>query len=448
MQAWQEFLALQESELGAATVQKWLRCLKVVDFDAGNLYLQASNSFQITWFDEHIRKKAHASLLTNNRRRIKIHLSLDLNVTAKSKKSKKSTPTKKSEAPSFSINFDALDPHCTFDTFISSANQSLPYKVLLESATSTSNFNPIYLCGPHGTGKTHLLMATAHTLKQRRLSVTYVRAETFTEHVVSAIRAGEMELFRHTYRKTDVLIIEDVHIFAKKWATQEELFHTFNSLHMSGKQILLSANCLPTELTSVEPRLISRFEWGIVLPLEPPQKNDLLNILNAKAHILNFTLTPRLADFLLETFKSNANALIRALEALILRLHLNPATARLTSTQISVTHAEQLLVDLIHTEQHAAINPTQIIQSVAEYFGLCAEDILGKAQTRECVLPRHIAMHLCRQQLKMPFAKIGTIFNKDHSTVMSSVKLIQKGLDNSDINIREPLQAISRKLLT
>jgi chromosomal replication initiator protein len=457
MQAWEKFITLQEAELGVETVKKWLKPLKLVHFDAGNLYLQATDSFQILWFEEHIRKKVQAALLNNNNRRIQVHISLEDEFAKKKKGTSKKPKAKTKDTvltiQKFSINFDLLDPLCTFENFVGSATHPLPHKLLYqitgydkERKMELASFNPIYLWGHTGTGKTHLLMATAHALREKGFKIAYVRAETFTEHVISAIRAGEMSLFRQSYRNTDVLIIDDVHLLAKKWATQEELFHTFNTLHLAGKQIMLSANCSPSELQFMEPRLISRFEWGIVLPMEQLSKEEVRKVLLIKSNAMQYAINQKAMDYLLETFNRSTKALCRALEALVLRSHMNQTSAHQNSTQISVAQLQHQLGDLIHEEQESLLTPPKIIQHVAEYFGIRTEDILGKVQSRDCVLPRQIAMHLCRSQLKMPFTKIGDLFSKDHSTVMSSVKVIQKGVDVSDLDVSEPLNAILKKL--
>lgn len=461
MEAWENFLLQHEKELGVETVRKWLRPLKVSQFDAGNLYLQASDSFQILWFEEHVRKKILNSFVNKNNRKIKVHLSLNetpqkvaVSQPAKALKSLEVVAPQK-----FSIHFDTLDPFCTFHHFIESKSNPLPQKLLYQLTgyqPATKNFipqqvipatfNPIYLYGSSGSGKTHLLMATANALSQQNLSVAYARAETFTEHVVTAIRAGEMSLFRNSYRNVDVLIIDDVHLFGKKWATQEELFHTFNTLHVAGKQIILSADSSPADLQNIEPRLISRFEWGIVLPLEIMQKEDRKELLKRKADSLNYPLNPKIAEFILESFTSSPKAICKALEALILRTHLGQHDYRHSSMQLSLPFVQQQLSDLIAEEQKRALTPEKIIQNVAEYYGIRSEDILSKAQNRECVLPRQMAMYICRIQLALPFAKIGQIFSKDHSTVMSSVKLIQRGLDEHDSNVASPLHSILKQI--
>lgn len=458
MQAWENFLNLLESELGAATVRKWLKPLKVLRFDACNIYLQANDSFQIIWFEEHIRKRAQTGLLNNNSRRIRVHIALE-NELPVGKRSKKKETEPTLVIPKFAISFDELDPLLSFEHFIVSPAHTLPFTLLCQTTgynpetqslipgkAALAVFNPLYLYGPSGTGKTHLLTATALALKEQGLSVVYVRAETFTEHVVTAIRAGEMGLFRQSYRNTDVLIIDDVQLFSKKWATQEELFHTFNTLHIAGKQIILSANCPPSELQFIEPRLVSRFEWGISLPLELPQKEEVRKILQKKAASLNYVINPKISEFLIETFTSGTKGVSIALKALMLRTHLNTNGPHLTPTQLTIPFVQHQLSDLIMKEQETALYPEKIIEKVAEYFGIRPEDILGKAQSRDCVLPRQIAMHLCRIKLKTSYTKIGDLFNKDHSTVMSSVKVIQKGLDANDQEVVGPFQAILKKM--
>lgn len=456
MHAWEKFVAAQELELGSETVQKWLKTLKILRYDACNLYLEAQDAFQAMWFEEHIRQSVQMKLFNNNNKRIKVHLSI-ANIAAKSKynrqkKEKQAEPIRST----FNLQFDDIDPYCTFSNFIVSQANQLTYKVFSQVAgfdvekkrpftPEPSAFNPIYVHGSSGVGKTHLLMATVHLLRQRGVKVLFSRAQGFTDHVVSAIRAGEMSLFRQAYRNSDVLIIDDIHVFSRKGATQEEFFHTFNTLHVAGKQIILSANCAPGDLQYIEPRLVSRFEWGIVLSLEIPSREEAGQILQQKASVMQHPIHAKVIEFLLDSF-SSCKSLNRALEALILRSHLNGHASKPLHAHLTVPLARQILSDLIHEEQQAALTPARIVQGVAEHFGIKPEDVLGKAQTRDCVLPRQISMHLCRHQLKMPYVKIGDLFDKDHSTVMSSVKLIQKGIETDDKEIASAYRIIYKKI--
>jgi len=444
MYAWDNFIAQQEQEVGAATVSKWLRPLKVLRFDACNLYLEAQDSFQAMWFEEHIRQKINGKLLNNNHKKIRVHLCVANAPTKAKPKSKTKEIVEPRKAPHFNLLFDCPDPNLTFATYTASEENGMALKLLTQiteqPGSEPAAFNPIYLHGPSGSGKTHLLAAAFHAYQEKGIKPLYVRAETFTEHVVSAIRSSEMGAFRNTYRHVDVLLIDNVQVFSKKGATQEEFFHTFNTLHLSGKQIILSANCSPNELEMIEPRLVSRFEWGIVLPLTPPAPEILLSILQKKAESLRFSLHPRVAEFLLETFASS-KSVIRALEALVLRSHLHHLQGTLT-----VLQARHYLDDLIQEESRARLTPQIVVEKVAQHFGIKSEDIMGKAQSRDCALPRQIAMYLCRTHLKLPFMQIGDAFSKDHSTVMTSVKLIQKGLDENNSDISQPHRVLIKKL--
>ncbi|KIC73835.1 Chromosomal replication initiator protein DnaA 1 [Neochlamydia sp. EPS4] len=450
MHAWNEFLALQEIELGSETVHKWLKSLRIIRFDAANLYLEAKDSFQALWFEEHMRQKILTKFVNNNNKKIKVHLSVANSLPRKAKSSSLKSAALSSHAP-FALCFDELDPYCTFEHYVSSEKNILVEKLLLSLAHSgpskeLGTFNPIFIHGSSGAGKTHLLMATAQALRSQGLHVLYSRAETFTEHVVSAIRVGEMSIFRQAYRNSDVLIIDGVQEFSKKGATQEEFFHTFNTLHLDNKQIILSANCSPAELTYIEPRLVSRFEWGVVLNLFPLSKEELALAIRKKAQFFNFPLHAKIIEFLLDNFPSSSKALIRALEALVLRSHLNEQMAKHSTVGITVPIAKQILSDLLIEEKQYVLTPDKIIKSIAEIFGIKAEDILGKAQSRDCVFPRQLAMYLCRQTLQMPFTKIGDIFSKDHSTVMSSVRLIKKGMEMNDKDIISAYQSIQKKI--
>lgn len=440
MEAWENFLKLQDAELGIEVVNKWLRPLKVVNFDACNLYLQAKDTFQITWFNEYVKKNVGTLLRNNNNKPIKVHLTTEEAKPLSVKKSKNlSKPI-----PQLKISPAELDPHNTFNNYVFSEGNLLVTKlceglIATGGASTLGQMNPLYIHGISGTGKTHLLQAITKTLRDQKRNAIYTRADTFTEHLVSAIRSGEMSAFRQAYRNADVLLIDDVHIFSRKAATQEELFHTFNTLHLSGRQIILSSNCSPAELQSIEPRLVSRFEWGIVLPLAFYTEKDLKEILHKKAASFQLQLHEKVITFLVETFKSSSKALVRSLEALMLRLPNNPSL-------LTVPAAKALLKDLIEEEQKNILTPQKIVHAVAEYFDVQPEDVLGKNQSRECVLPRQLAMHFCRTQLDLPFMKIGDLFGKDHSTVMSSVKLIQKAIDGEDHEIAAKWDALLKKL--
>lgn len=470
MQAWSDFLQSLEDQLGAKTVQRWLHPLKVMRFDACNLYLEAKDSFHALWFEEHIRDKVSRELVNHSGKPIKVHLSVAESKGKEQKNDKKDKGGK--ELPSagkaampkgpgpFSLGFEALHPHATLEHFAPTSATLLPFKLLchtagcnpatgqydIAAAPELGAFNPIYVYGPKGTGKTHLLMGITEALRRHGIQSLYVRAATFTEHFVAAIRAGQMNAFRHAYRTNDVLIIDDAQTFCGKAATQEELFHTFNTLHVANRQIILSANCAPSELHQVEPRLISRFEWGITLPIPFLEIKQLRTILQKKMETLHFPLHPSVVEFLLEAFV-DSTSLVQALEALILRSHLQKqGGVHLSSTQVTLSQAKYYLNDLLRSYAEQSLTPEKILGAVGQTFGIKRDDIMGKGKSREYVLARQLAMYLCRMRLKLPFKKIGEFFNKDHSTVMASVKLIQQGLDENLEGICSAYHSLSRHL--
>lgn len=446
MKAWEQFLEIQEEELGKEAVDKWLRSLKLLHFDAGNLFLEATDPFQVMWFEEHLRKKVKESFVNNNKREVKVHLSLCKTLAKKPKIVKKQV--KKPVDKAFELTFDALDPLSTFESFIELEENKFAEKALRETLENLKApvFNPLFLYGKQGSGKTHLLKASAHFCIKKGLKPIYCSAETFSEHVVSAIRGGEMSRFREAYRMAGALIIDDVDQLGRKSATQEELFHTFNTLHTQGKQIILASSLPPKDLQHIEPRLISRFEWGLLLPLTAPANDSLKKILELKGKLMNFSLKPRVVDFLVDTFQSSSSASVRALEALILRSHLEGVRTHMAEFNMSLTDIGRLLHDLIQEEESKVLTAAQILKTVAEYYGIRKEDILGKSQTRECALPRQIAIYLCRSKLYMPYMKIGDLLSRDHSTIISSYKLIKKGVEATDPNIAPIVSFLDKRI--
>lgn len=313
MRAWEEFLLLQEKEIGVDTVNKWLRSLKVLCFDACNLYLEAKDSFQVTWFEEHIRHKVKASLINNNGKPIRVRVtSLD-----------KSTPFKETQIQQektayFTMKYGDIDPNMSFANFLVTPENDLPVRILQEFAKVSEQgkgfpFNPIYLFGPESSGKTHLMQAAVGGLREAGVKTLYVTSELFTEHLVSAIRSGEMQRFRAFYRNVEALFIEDIEVLSGKGATQEEFFHTFNSLHTEGKLIVISSTFAPGDLKAMEERLISRFEWGISIPVSPLTREGLKSFLERRTEKLNIRIEETALDFLIQALSSHVKSLLHAL---------------------------------------------------------------------------------------------------------------------------------------
>ena len=259
-------------------------------------------------------------------------------------------------------------------------------------------------------------MAIKTLLEKHGKEVFYVTADTFTDHVVHAIRFGKMDTFRKTYRNIDALIIDDIEVFSRKNATQEEFFHTFNTLQTSGRMVVLSSVFSPRKLEGIEERLISRFEWGILLNLEA-SKDKTINskLLENRLKLLSLTIDTPTKQYLLENFPS-CDLLAKAIE------HLSKSSI---SETISLAGAKPILEKIIHQRMLDGLNSDKILEEIAKIFGIRVIDMQSKAQTRDCVLPRQFAMFFLRHELKIPFMKIGFIFKKDHSTVMTSIRHIE-----------------------
>lgn len=409
MKEWEEFLSNLANEIGAPVVERWLRPLTTLRFDAANLYLEAQNPMQIAWFEEHIRPRLKQTFVNGNYRPIKVHIVKQAPQAA----SPAPVPTK---PPAFIS--DAIDPSLTLEHFSVTKGNQMVYKLLTEwITTGVSTFNPIFIYGPPGCGKTHLLTATALAFQKRKKRLLYVSADTFTEHVVQAIRMGQMQAFRAVYREIDLLLIDNVDRLANRTASQEEFFHTFNTLHLQNKPIILTSTVPPSKLTNIEFRLISRFEWGLPVGMDCI---PIAQTLQLKADLWKFALSAELSKFLLEQFPTDP---LKALQTLTLRAKVSHITPNIAKT---------LLADLLKKEQTHSLTPEKILKALSAHFGITADDILGKSQAREFAFPRQIAMYLYREKLKLPYQGIGKLFGRDHSTVMSSIKQIEQKIENKE----------------
>jgi len=426
MKVWEDFLQTQVKNLGPEAIEKWAKSLKVVFFDAGNLYLEAGDSFQLNWFEEHLRPQIRQFFRNNNHRLIKVHLSLAGAPSPKDKKIWK---------PVLDLSQDSLNPSCRLETYFP-GNINLTSFALLKEALEKFSFNPIYLYGPSGCGKSHLLMAASCYLTAQKKHCFYVTASTLTNHIVAAMRTGGMQKLRELYRQHDVLIVDDIHQLAHRSATQEELFHTFNTLHVAGKQIILAGSSIPSQLEGIEPRLTSRFEWGLVLPFHSLSAQEQKEYYQKRIQEKKLDLSEEVERFLLENLTS-----VKSLQS-----SLDTMGLRKGKQEITVPLVQKWLEPLLEDQRKKALTPEKIIQSTGEIFEIPASDILGRSQNQDCSLPRQVAMYLCRSVLKMPYLKIASVFSRDHSTVMTSVKSVEKKLGEHDDVMLSTINSIKNKL--
>ena len=316
---------------------------------------------------------------------------------------------------------NSLNVKYTFEKFVvGSCNQFAHAAALAVAESPGKTYNPMYIYGGVGMGKTHLMHAAGHAIKERNrhLRVAYISAEKFMNELINAIRYDKTQTFRDKYRSIDVLLMDDVQFMAGKERTQEEFFHTFNALHNDQKQIVITSDCPPREIPTLEERLHSRFEWGLIADIEPPDLETKVAILKRKADMDGVTLPDEIAFYIAGKVKSN----IRELEGSLVRL---VAISSLRGLPISKMLAQDALKNIIDSEQPEGLTLDRIARTVAAHYKLSLEELKSKNNSRQIAVPRQVAMYLCKRLTKHSFPEIGRAYGgKHHTTVMHSVEKI------------------------
>jgi chromosomal replication initiator protein len=339
------------------------------------------------------------------------------------------------------LDFDAvahqLNPRYTFDSFIVGASNQFAHAAAVAVAEQPSkSYNPLFLYGGVGLGKTHLMQAIGHSLKRRNpaMRLTYISAEKFTNEVISSIRFERMAAFRDRFRNMDVLMVDDIQFIATRERTQEEFFHTFNALYDQQKQIVISSDCPPKEISSIEERLRSRFEWGLIADIQPPDLETKIAILQKKAESERVQVPDDVAEYIARAIKSN----IRELEGALIRLM---AYASLTGADLNLATAQQVLKNIIET-QEKKVTIEQIQKRVGEVFGLRAQDLKMRSNSKVIAYPRQVAMFIVKQLTSASLPEIGRQFGgKHHTTVLHSINKIES-LRHSDKDLNKTINRL------
>jgi chromosomal replication initiator protein len=328
---------------------------------------------------------------------------------------------------------NSLNPKYTFNKFVvGSCNQFAHAASLGAAETPGKTYNPLFIYGGVGMGKTHLMHAIGHSIKERNrhLRVAYITSEKFMNELINAIRYDKTQTFREKYRSIDVLLMDDVQFMAGKERTQEEFFHTFNALHNDQKQIVITSDCPPREIPTLEERLHSRFEWGLIADIEPPDLETKVAILKRKADLDGVHLPDEIAFFIAGKVRSN----IRELEGSLVRL---VAISSLRGMPISKMLAQDAMRNIVDNDQPEGLSMERIAKTVASHFKLSVEELKSKNNARQIAVPRQVAMYLCKRLTKHSFPEIGREFGgKHHTTVMHSVEKID-GVIKEDRNFHK-----------
>lgn len=348
----------------------------------------------------------------------------------------------------YNINYENanLNPKYKFDTFVVGNNNKFAHSASLAVAESPGTvYNPLYLYGGAGLGKTHLMHSIGRFILEQNpnMKVLYVTSEVFTNEVIDCIRSGDaakMNKFREKYRTVDVLLIDDIQFIIGKESTQEEFFHTFNTLHSAGKQIILSSDKPPKDMETLEERFRSRFEWGLISDIQPPDYETRMAILKKNAEIYNKkNIDDEVFQYIANNIKSNIRELEGAFNKII-------AFSKLNKVEINLAYAEEALKDVIYPDQPKEVTPSLIIEVVAEHFGVNPDDITSKKRNSEFVLPRQISMYLCRKLTDTSLSNIGKYLGKkDHTTVMHGIQKIESEIETNE-DLKNKVDIIKKKI--
>lgn len=338
-----------------------------------------------------------------------------------------------------------LNPRYTFDTFVVGKNNNLAHAASLAVAESPGEiYNPLFIYGGVGLGKTHLMHSVAHFILKNNPSakILYVTSEKFTNELIDAIRNKNnvsTTEFREKYRTNDVLLIDDIQFIIGKESTQEEFFHTFNALYEAKKQIIISSDRPPREIETLEDRLRSRFEWGLTVDIQQPDYETRMAILRKKEELEGYNIDNEVIKYIASNIKSNIRELEGALTKIV-------ALSRLNKCDITLGLAEEALKDIISPNAQREVTPNLIIQVVSDHFGITPLDISSQKRTKEIVYPRQIVMYLCRNMTETPLQSIGRILGgRDHTTIIHGSEKIAADM-NKDDNLKNTIEILKKKI--
>lgn len=354
-----------------------------------------------------------------------------------------------SNAPAMTTNTKAknesyanLNPKYTFDTFVIGSNNQFAHAASLAVAEAPGGaYNPLFIYGGVGLGKTHLMHSIAHFILEQNpeARVMYVTCETFANELIQSIRNKTTIDFKDKYRNIDVLLIDDIQFISGKESTQEEFFHTFNALHDLKKQIIISSDRPPKDIQTLESRLRSRFEMGLIADIQSPDYETRMAILNKKIETDHIFIEPAVLEFIASNIKSNIRELEGSLNKII-------ALSRLKKQEINMSLVTEAIQDYINTDNLHTVTYSYIVDIVADHYGITSQEIYSKNRSKKVAYPRQIAMYLCRKFLSMSLDDIGkSIGDRDHSTVIHACKLIEKDLKD-DISLQNTIDVLTKKI--
>jgi chromosomal replication initiator protein len=446
---WQSALSDMRSQLSQENFETWLAPIAWGGCDGGKLLLRIPNKFYAEWIRTHYLDLMLELLRDKSGvQKLDVAWEVDEQLAMEMKKQEPVRPSTPAPAPNPRATEPAriqanLNPKYHFESFVVGPSNQLAHAASVAAASSPgARYNPLFIYGGVGLGKTHLVNAIGHRVLQDKPNarILYVSAERFTNEFIAALQNHKMDEFRNLYRNTcDVLLMDDIQFLAGRDQTMEEFFHTFNALYHSDKQIVVSSDVYPQQMKEMEERLISRFQWGMVADIQAPELDTRVAIVKKKAEQERIDLPDEVAHFLAETVQSN----VRELEGTLLRLAVK---AELLKKPLDLAFAREALRGS-QPRRESVTTVDDIQRAVCEYFNIRMSDLKSHRRHRSVAQPRMIAMYLCRQRLNTSYTELGDRFGgKDHTTVMSAVRKIESRILSQDAEVLSSVQAIAHRL--
>lgn len=440
---WSRVLERLEPTISRPNFATWLKSTELLEDRGGIITIAVPNPYAKNWIERNAIKDIRKILEEYYDSIAEIRIVIQ---EKKSTKPLEELPLlHKSEEERLEIPIkrpSTFNSKYTFDTFIIGNNNRLAFAASQVVAEKPGEaYNPLFIYGGVGLGKTHLMQAIGNEILNRfpQKKIIYTSCEIFTSEFIQALQSKTINEFKQKYRTVDVLLVDDIQFLSNKEGTQEEFFHTFNMLHQSNRQIVVTSDRVPKEIPDLEERLSSRFGWGLIADIQIPNYETRVAILQAKAEEKNYQIASEVLEYIANTITSN----VRELEGALIKLS---TTAILENTPVTKDFAAKVLKDLLNPSTHGSVSSKKVIQVVAKHFDIESSDILGKKRIKELVYPRQIVMYLLREQLNQSYPQIGeTLGGKDHTTVMHGVNKITAAR-KKDADIEQDIKEIQHEL--
>ncbi len=442
---WEEACKQLKGILSGDIYDRWIAVIQCLEISGSKMRLAVANDFYKDWLEENYFPMIRKAVMVVSGKEMEISLEVDSSCFDMLKEEIVPEPHAPMSLPSLGLGKSKpthnLNPNYTFDSYVVGASNQFAHAAAMAAANSPSRtYNPLFIYGGVGLGKTHLMQAIGNHIasKKPRSKICYITCETFLNEYIDSLQNNSVAAFRKKYRKIDMLMIDDIQFLDGKARIQEEFFHTFNTLFENHKQIVLTSDRTPSEMAGLAPRLISRFEWGLVTELGKPDVETRTAILRKKADLLNLNIGHDLLDYLAERVSSN----VRSLEGALIRV---ATFMSLTNQKVDVQKVEELLHDLLDKESQAVISVEIIQKTVAEHFELRTSDLTSKKRTKDIAWPRQIAMHLSRTMTSQSFPVIGEQFSRNHATILYAHDQVSEKA-KADRNLQQTLAILKDKV--